>query len=89
MARAKLSDVRAQMKKLIEKEKQIEEELAMEFGKYFVKHHPDIETITEFKEWHSKAVDSIDWIMKKKEEREQFDNWTNENHTNEQTNLGE
>ena len=40
MARAKLSDVRAQMEKLIEKEKQIEEELAMEFGKYFVKHHP-------------------------------------------------
>ena len=56
---------------------------------YFAINNPDIETITEFKEWHSKAVDSIDWIMKKKEEREQFDNWTNENHTNEQTNLGE
>jgi len=89
MARAKLSDVRAQMEKLIKKEKQIEEELAMEFGKYIVKHHPEIETITEFKEWHSKAVDSIDWIMKKKEEREQFSNWTDENSTVEQTHSGE
>ena len=89
MARAKLSDVRAQMEKLIEKEKQIEEELAMEFGKYIVKNHPEIETITAFKEWHSKAVDSIEWIMKKKEEREQFSNWTDENSTVEQTNSGE
>ena len=89
MARAKLSDVRAQMEKLIEKEKQIEEELAMEFGKYIVKNHPEIETITEFKEWHSKAADSIEWIMKKKEEREQFEDWTNENHSDEKTYSGE
>lgn len=89
MARAKLSDVRAQMEKLIEKEKQIEEELAIEFGKYIVKHHPEIETITEFKEWHSKAVDSIEWIMKKKEEREQFEGWSNENHSDEQKHSGE
>ena len=86
MARAKLSEIRAQMEKLMEKEQKVQEELAMEFGKYFVKNYPDIETITEFKEWVSKANDSIEWIMKRKEEREQFEKWAQIKDTNKSNN---